>query len=217
MPFLRSAASYILSFIFISSILLAITSYDIGNLLQKNYIKSFITSQMGPDFIREQCQNKCEQYQDLRENCTQFCVSDLTNQTQTGIDKALNEIYDKKLFNFSLNEFTLFLADYPLFFVVGIISGILLLFASLKPLSTLGKDFVSISFSLLITSIIPQFMTASVNLPIDLGQSINNYFSSAFNQLLIYGVIFLTVGLVLILINYALDRRKIKKDQNKKK
>jgi uncharacterized membrane protein len=179
-------------------------------------MKRFIGSQFSSDFINKQCQSKCDQYQEYRENCIQNCVSDLTNQTQAGIDKALNEIYEKKLFNFSLNDFTSFLSNYLLFAVIGIISGILLLFVSPTPFSTLGKNFVTISVSLFISSIIPLSVTASVSLPVDLGKAISDYFSSSFNQQLIYGIIFLVSGIVLILINYALSRRKVKKDGNKK-
>jgi len=210
MPFLRSAASYMLSFIFVTSILLAITSYNIGSLIEKDSIKNFIRLQMGPDFIKNQCQDKCEQRQEYGENCTQLCIADLTNQTEIGIDKTLDEIYQKKFFNLDLDDFTTFLGNYLLFAVVGIISGILLLFASLTPLSTLGKNLISISISLFISSILPQFMTTSVNLPIDLGKAVNDYFSSGFNEQIIYGIIFLVSGLVLILINYYLNKRKVK-------
>jgi hypothetical protein len=210
MSFWRSAASYVLSFIFATAIVLSITSYDIGNTIEKNSIKDFIRFEMGPSFIKEQCQNKCSQYQD-KEECNQFCISDLTNQTQLGIGKTLDEIYDKKLFGITLNEFILFLNNYPMFAAIGIVAGILLLFASITPLSTLGKNFVTISVSLFISALIPYFMTASVNLPLDLGGAMGNYFSSGFNQQIVFGIIFIAAGLILILINYALDRRKSKK------
>jgi hypothetical protein len=196
--------------------MLAITSYNIGALIEKDSMKRFIGSQFSSDFINKQCQSKCDQYQLQRESCIQTCALDLTNQTQVGIDKALNEIYEKKFFNFSLNDFTSFLSKYLLFAVIGIISGILLLFVSPTPFSTLGKNFVTISISLFISDILPQLMTASVNLPLDLGQSINDYFSSGFNHQLIYGIIFLIAGIVFILINYYLNKRKDKKVKNKK-
>jgi tetrahydromethanopterin S-methyltransferase subunit D len=49
---------------------------------------------------------------------------------------------------------------------------------------------------------------ASVNLPFNLGEAIKDYFSPSFNQLMNYGIIFLIIGIILIIINYLLKRRK---------
>jgi hypothetical protein len=207
MSFLRSLAVFIISLIFVSTILMAITAYSIGNLIQKESMKDFIKVE-SMQFIDQQCQENCNQYTEYKEACIQLCIADLTNQTQTGVDKAVDEIYQKQIFNTNLEEISFLLSQYILFAVIGIFSGILLLIASKTPLLTLGKDFISIAISLFISSFTPQFMMASVNLPFNLGEAIKDYFSPSFNQLMNYGIIFLIIGIILIIINYLLKKRK---------
>jgi len=218
MPFLRSLAVFLLSLTFVMTVLMAITSYSVGGLVQKSSIKDFIKSESGK-FIDQQCQSQCEQYPDYKNTCIQLCTAELTNQTQAGVDKAVDEIYQKQFFNVTLDELSSLLNQYILFLIIGVISGILLLFASRTPILTLGKDFISVAISLFISSFTPKFIIASVNLPFDLGKAISDYFSPSFNQLLNYGIIFLVIGIVLIIINYLLSRRKkpITKEKPKKK
>ncbi|MEM5778422.1 MAG: hypothetical protein QXK49_02230 [Candidatus Aenigmatarchaeota archaeon] len=207
MSFLRSLATFLLSFIFVSFILMAITSYNIGNLIQKNSIKNFIISE-SLKFTDKECENQCNQYLEYKEECMQLCHEELENQIKTGVNKAVDEVYQKQFFSISLDFLALFLSQYFLFLFLGILSGILLIFASKTPFLTFGKNFISISVSLIASSFIPQFITASVNLPFNLGEAISNYFSQSFNQQMIYGIIFLVVGILLIIINYAIKKLK---------
>lgn len=217
MSFLRSLTVFILSLIFTASIFTALTSYTIGNLIQKNSLKEFIKSEVSTDFINSQCQDKCSQYTDYKETCIQLCITELTNQTQTSINKAIDEIYQQKFFNITLNEISSALSQYILFFVIGTISGILLLIAPKTPLLTLGKNFISISISLFISSITPQLLIISTNLPFNLGEAIRNYFSSGFNRQIQFGIILLVTGIVLTLIDYYIKRKKKSEESNKRK
>lgn len=215
MPFLRSLATFILSFLFATSILMAITSYNIGNLIQKESIKNFIKSE-SLKYVSQQCENQCDQYPEYKELCVQRCLAETTNQTEVGVNKAVDDIYQQKLLDMvSLDEASSLLSQYLLFLVIGVICGVLIFFASKAPFKTLGKDFISISISLFISSIIPQFIIASVNLPFDLGQAIKDYLSPSFSQLMSYGIAFLVAGIVLIIINYLLERRKETKEKRK--
>ena len=192
------------------TVLMAITSYSVGGLVQKSSIKDFIKSESGK-FIDQQCQENCKQYPDYKDACIQLCITELTNQTQSSVDKAVNEVYKQKFFGISLDEISSLLIQYFLFFIIGIVFGILLLVASKTPFLTLGKNFISIAISLFISSITPQFIIASVNLPFNLGQAIKDYLSPSFNQQMYYGIILLITGIVFVIINYILSKRKMKK------
>jgi hypothetical protein len=217
MSFLRGLATFILSFLFASTILLAITSYNIGALIQKDSIKNFIKTKSN-EVINQQCQENCNQYVDLRAECTQACSTEMTLEAEASINKAVDDIYQQKFFELvSLNEISLMLAQYLLFLIIGIFSGILILVVSKTPFLTLGKNFISISISLFISSVTPQFMLASINLPFDLGKSIKDYFFSGFNQLAYFGIAFLAAGIALIAVNYFLEKRKNKEVNKSKK
>lgn len=216
MPFLRSLATFILSTIFVISIFTAITSYTLGNLIQKDSLKDFIKSEIGTEFINKQCQENCNQNTDYKDACIQLCITELSNQTQMSVDKTVDEIYQQKLFNITLNEISFFLSQYIVFIIIGIFSGILLLIASKTPFLTLGKDFISISISLFISSVTPQMVIASINLPFNLGQAVRDYLSSGFNQQINYGIILLIIGIILVVINYLLKRIKTTKEKRKK-
>lgn len=207
MSFLRGLSSFLLSFVFVTFILLAITSYNIGSLIQKNSIKNFIASE-SLKFVDVECEKQCDQYPEYKEECMQACKEDLRNQIEFGVNKAVNEVYQKQFFNISLDFLALFLSQYFLFFLLGVLSGILLIFVSKTPFLTFGKNFVSISISLIASSFIPQFITASVNLPFNLGEAISNYFLQGFSQQMNYGIIFLALGVILIISHFLIKKFK---------
>jgi hypothetical protein len=216
MSFARSLAVFVLSFIFASSILMGITSYNIGNLIQKKSIKVFIKTE-SMSFINDQCKENCAPYPEYKDLCIDQCLATLTNETESSVNKAVDGIYQQKLANWvSLDELASFMSQYVLFFVIGIIVGIMILIASKTPFLTLGKDFISIAISLFISSVTPEFMLASINLPFDLGKAIKEYFSPGFRYLLYYGIIFLAVGIILIIIDHFLEKRKRFKEADKK-
>lgn len=217
MSFARSLAVFVLSFVFVSSILLGITSYNIGNLIQKKSIKVFINTE-SMSFINDQCEENCAPYPEYKDLCIDQCLATLTNETESSVSKTVDDIYQQKLANLvSLDELASLLSRYVLFFVIGIIAGVLAFIASKTPFLTLGKDFVSISISLFISGVTPEFMLASINLPFDLGKAIKEYFSPGFRYLLYYGIIFLAVGIILLIINHFFEKRKrIKEDKSKK-
>jgi uncharacterized membrane protein YwzB len=207
MSLLRSLAVFILSFTFITAVLFALTSYDLDKVVQKDAIKGFIRIQ-GLKHVDDQCQEECSQ--NPYESCLSDCKIQKTNQIQTGVDKAVDELYDKKIFGVTLEELSSFLSYYLLFAAIGIFSGILLFFASENPFSTIGKDFITIAVSFFISSLTPDFVTASVNLPFDLGRAISDYLSPAFSQQMNYAIVFFVAGIIFIVVDYLLAKRKAK-------
>jgi len=167
-------------------------------------------------YIDQQCQEKCNEYPDYKDLCISQCKLEVANQTESSINKAIDEIYQQKIANLvTLNELSSFLTHYILFLIIGIVCGILAFIASKTPFQTLGKGFISIAISLFISSVTPQFIIASISLPFDLGTAIKDYFFSGFSQLMYYGIAFLAVGIILIVVNYLLDKRKNKEPGKK--
>jgi len=184
--------------------------------VQKASIKNFIKTQ-STNYIDQQCQEKCDVYSDYKDMCISQCKLEVANQTESSINKAIDEIYQQKIANLvTLNELSSFLTHYILFLIIGIVCGILAFIASKTPFQTLGKGFISIAISLFISSVTPQFVIASISLPFDLGTAIKDYFFSGFNQLIYYGIAFLAVGIILIIVNYLLEKRKNAKETGKK-
>lgn len=208
MSLLRELAVFILSSTFILSVFMAITAYTIGPLIQKDSVTTFLKSE-SLSVVSNQCQKDCNNTDN--DTCLQTCSTELTNQTKTGVDDAVNSIYQQKFFGVTLEQMFVLFSQYFLFLVIGIATAVLLLLISKNPLSTLGKDLVTLAASLFISGFTPQFIMASTNLPFNVGDAIKNYLSAGFNQQLQYAVVFLVVGIVLILISYLLGKRKSKK------
>ena len=209
MSFLRSLSVFILSLIFTSFIFIAITSNTLGTLIQKESIKVFLGTE-GKKFTSLQCEEDCKQYSGNQAECLQSCEADLTNQTSVVVDKATDEIYQRNFFGFNLNETSSAASDYFAFLIIGIISGVLLMVASKTPFSTLGKNLISIAISLFILVLFMYSIMIYVNLPLNLGKDFLSYLSPGFDQQIKYGIILLVAGIVLIVINYDVNRRKNK-------
>ena len=124
MSLLKSVLSYIISALFVLSLYLAITSYTIGNLIQKEKIESFIHSQINETIIPQTCEDTCNtQYQqsceeqcnstnitescnnaclnsphnlEIKQGCIQTCLS-RSNSSQQYISKTIDEFYSKKI------------------------------------------------------------------------------------------------------------------------
>ena len=212
MSLLRGLAVFILSSIFILSVFMAITAYTLAPLIQKDSITAFFRS-ASLSVVNDQCQKDCSQYTDYKDTCLQTCPTELTNQTETGVDDAVNSIYQQKFFGVTLEQMSALLSQYVLLLVIGIVTAVMLLFVSKNPFSTLGKDFATLAASLFISSFTPQFIIASVNLPFNFGDAIKNYFSAGFNQQFQYAVVFMVSGIILIVIDYLLSRRESKTEK----
>jgi len=214
MSFVRSLGVFIISSLFTIFTFLAITSYTTGSLVQKDNIKDLVITEFSQEMINQQCEDLCGNFtEEQKPLCVDECLAQFSNVTEEYINEAIDEIYENKIFNMSLNEMILIISNTILFAFLAVISGVLLLFVPKNPLKVLGKDIVWISISLLISGFLLSFIT----LPdIPLAGSILDYLSQGLRQQIYFGIVFLIIGIVLLIANYYRKKRVDKKSKKKK-
>ena len=181
-----------------------------GNLIQKDSIKGFLNIE-GTKIIGLECENQCSQSTENITECLQECQTYLSNQTGVLVDKATDEIYQRKFFGVSLNEVSSTTSNYLIHLIIGIVFGLLLFVASKTPFSTLGKNLISVSISLFILVIFMRTILVIVNLPLNIGKDFIDYLSSGLDQQLIYGIVLLITGIALLIVNYIIKKKAQKK------
>jgi hypothetical protein len=73
MSLLKAALAFVISSLFIISLYLTINSYTLGNLLQKENVKSFIQSQASGDMAISNCEDMCSS-RSMTSQCDSFCT-----------------------------------------------------------------------------------------------------------------------------------------------
>jgi len=223
MSLLRSAAVFILSTLFIFSLYLAITSYSIGNLLDKGKLESFILSQLNESIAPQNCEEMCNtQFQqgcegqcsnmnmtqscvdacmnepynlEIKQGCIQTCLS-RTNTSQEYLSQTIDQFYSRKIVaNTSLDDIILILKNSILFIVFSLIFGIAIFFASEKPISKTGNNLIWVAISLLSMAVIPVFLVSS---EMSVVKIISDYIMQSLYQQLFIGIILLVIGIILI-------------------
>lgn len=210
MSFLRSLTVFIISFVFTTFIFIAITSQTMGNLIQKDSVKGFLNIE-GTKLIDQQCEEQCSQFTENSTECLQECETYLANQTGVLVDKATDEIYQRNFFGINLNEVSSTASEYLIYLIIGIISGLSLFIASKTPFSTLGKNMISISVSLFVLVLFMRMIVVIVNVPMDIGKDFIDYLSPGLDQQVKYGIILLIIGIVLLVVNYIIKKKTLKK------
>jgi hypothetical protein len=109
-----------------------------------------------------------------------------------------------------LEELSSFSQNFLLFVFLSFISGALIFFVSETPLSTMGKNLISISIASFAVAVIPQFIMSYMSLPVDMSQVISDYFSLFALEELKIGIVLLAIGGVLLLANRFMEKRKKK-------
>jgi hypothetical protein len=208
MSFLRSLAIVALSLIFTSSFFIGITSFTMGNLIQRESIKQFITTE-GLKAADQQCHHECAQKADYQ-SCLGNCTENLNEQVNDVVGTAIDEIYKQNFLGTNLNDVSYQATQYLIYIIIGAVAGLVLFFSSEKPFSTVGKDLITIAISIFITTLSTNFLIGYANLPLDLGKAFSNYLSAGFAQQDFCGILFLVAGIVVLAINYAIQRRKKK-------
>jgi len=199
MSVLRSFATFIFTLLFITLTFTAINSYTVGDLIQKENLKNFVKNEMMPDLISQQCESSCAE--STEESCLEDCLSSFSNQTQGAIDSAINEVYERRLLNLiSLSDITTVLSQKILLLILSIIFGVSILITSTTPLISLGKAMISISISLFVSGLSPNFVIGTSMGGLPFIENIFNYLSSGLEQQIHYGIIFLVIGIVLLLL-----------------
>jgi hypothetical protein len=185
-----------------------------GDVIQKESVKTFIKTQLSPSLAAQQCEEYCKDRNETKGVCTQLCLSQISNKTEESVNGAVDEIYKKEFFGITINDVSYFISQFLIFVVLAVVSAALVLFVSQTPLTTLGKNMISVSISLFISSFSPDFLFLSSNLPFI--QSIFDYLASAFKQQMNFGIIFLIAGIALLAVGYTMKYRKSKKAEKKK-
>jgi len=210
MSVLRSLAVFLISILFTFSAFMTVTSYTLGDLIQKDNLKTFIKVELSPSLLEEQCEDHCLNLtEEQKQTCIELCVSELSNQTEGAVNKAVDEVYEKEFFNVSINDLASFLKQFILFAVLAIISGTLILVLSEAPLISLGKNLISVSISLFIAGFSPNLLMVSSNIPFE--EVFSSYLAQGLDQQTFFGIIFVVIGIVLLITDYIIKRRKKKK------
>lgn len=127
MSLLKNIASFIFSSLFIITLYLAITSYTMGNLVERGNIEGFIQSQLEESVAPQTCENlcndqfhqSCEEYcnssndTELANRCTSSCINNSQNMvakdeciqtclsrsgtSQQYINKTIDDLYSSKI------------------------------------------------------------------------------------------------------------------------
>jgi len=200
--------------LFIFAAFMVVTSYTMGDLIQKENLKTFIKSGLAPDLLEQQCEDTCLNLtEEQKQACMQLCVSELSNRTEETVNRAIDEVYEKEFFNTSINELTSFLKQFILFAILAIISGALILIVSETPLSSLGRNLISVSISLFIVGFLPNLLMAFSNIP--LGGVFSDYLAQGLDQQTFFAIIFVVIGIILLITDYVVKRKKSTKEKKK--
>ncbi len=203
MSLVKKILSTIFSFLFLIFLFLSINSYTIGNLIKKENIRNFAKYELGPEIIKNECEKYCSEIE-LKKVCMEKCFSKLSNKTDEMINSYLNEYYKKKLFGFSLDEFSNFFSNSTLFIFLTIIFLIPLFFVSKNPIKVVGLNLLNTGISILVTSLLATFsLTKFISLPTEV-KPILDYIVSGLKNNIYISIFLLIMGIILILISYKL-------------
>jgi hypothetical protein len=228
MSIAKSVAGFLISSLFIIFLYLAITSYTLGNSLQKENIKEFIQLQLKGEIASKTCDDlcsseasiqQCEDYCDqldvnLRQSCRDTCINNSqdsqvkqiciqsclsrSNQSQKYIFDTIDEIYNKKL-----------ISDFSLDDILSILKNFLL-FLIISIILGISLFFVS---DKPLSKIGNDFVVVAISLlalavvpmfvitpSISIIKIVSDFLSQSLYQQLIIGIVLLIVGIILVVI-----------------
>jgi len=206
MSFLRSLLSFALSFLFVTLLFTAITSYTIGNMLDKESLKSFVNLNIAPNLISQQCNWYCKGEADV-EGCVEECVSENLGQTDKTVNEKIDELYGRKIFGVTLNQVSSLLSQTTLFLLLTLLCGLFLLKVSESPLDTFGKIFITTSISLFIAGFSPNFIVGTTITGIPIIEDMFSYLSSGLELQIKIGIVLFILGIILIIIDRYRERK----------
>jgi hypothetical protein len=206
MSFQRSLAILILSMIFTSAFFLGISSYTLGELIQRESIKHFMTDE-GLKFAGQQCQHECGSDADYQ-GCIANCTASLNSQVNSVVGTAIDEIYKQSIFGTTLNEMSYLASQYLIFLIIGVLAGVVMFMISKNPFSTLGKDLITIAISLFISTLSTNLIVGYANFPAEIMKALSDYLASGFNMQNIIGAVLLSAGIAFLVIDHLIQRKK---------
>ncbi|NIM47358.1 MAG: hypothetical protein GTN40_04360 [Candidatus Aenigmarchaeota archaeon] len=228
MSVLKSILGFIISALFIISLYLTITSFTIGNLIQKDNIKSFIQTQTTGKLASETCDDlcseeadyqNCEKYCDyldveLRERCKEECLRDASqeiakqscieaclsksNESQQYIYETVDGVYSNKI----ISDITL--DDITLIFRNTLLMLILSLIFGFLIFLVSDKPVSKLGNNIVVVSISLLSMAVIpvfvITPDIPIIKMITSYVLEGLYQQLYFGIILIIIGIVLIVI-----------------
>lgn len=175
----------------------AVTSFTLGNAIQRDNFEDFIKENIIPNMTEERCNVLCEDYLgNISYNlCLSECRTGLENQTEETVMNITNQIYSQGIFNMNLESFSNMLNDYFIhFIIVAIASGTLIIIIS-KSVYRIGINFILIG----VTSLTTALITNMIEIPDVHTQTIADYLFGAMYQQIYFGVAFLIIGIMLMI------------------
>jgi hypothetical protein len=206
MSVLRDLGIFLISAMFTFSIFMAVTSYTLGDLIQKENLKSFIESNLAPNLMENQCDEFCVNFTgEQKQTCAQICIEQLGNKTDESVSMAVDDVYKKEFYGVSISQLAYLLSQFSLFVILSIISCALIIVVSEEPMSHIGKNLITISISLFIASLSPNLILSFSNLPVE--EVLSDYLGKGLDQQTIIAVIFIVIGIALLMTNYFIKRK----------
>ena len=211
MSLLRNLLTHLLSIVFISSTIFAITSYTSVTLFQQENLKTFIKTEIAPSLVSSRCAELCSDPsvpESSRNVCIDGCEQQASGNLDMLVDESINNIYNYQLFGFiTLNDIVNILSSFTLFVFITAFSGVDLFVVSERPYKTMGWNLLYIGGSLIFTSFLPQLLSSYFST--ESGSIINKLISySLGGPYLNYGIIFLTIGAVFLLLGKQKKKKK---------
>ncbi|NIO44229.1 MAG: hypothetical protein GTN36_01580 [Candidatus Aenigmarchaeota archaeon] len=228
MSVLKSILGFIVSSLFIISLYLTITSYTVGDLIQRDNVKSFIQAQTMGELASETCEELCTDelesqncddycsYLDfeLRDMCIEECQKNISqdtakqscidmclsksNESQEYIYNTVDEIYSNKI----VDDITL--NDITIIFKNTILFMVLSLIFGFSILLVSDKPITKIGNNIVVVGISLASMAVIpvfiITPDIPMIEIITSYVAEGFYQQLYIGITLIIIGIVLIVI-----------------
>ena len=215
MSIARSVAVFLLSSIFTLALFATITSYTLGDLLQKDNLKDFIENGMAPDIMYSQCEDFCAKYEDREQECLDICTDEMEKNINLTVSSTIDNVYNAGFYGITLSDVISILEMFWLFAAITVISAAGIFYFSEEPLATMGGGILSISITLFITALSPNLILSLSNVPM---QSVfSDYMSRGLDQQMFFALILLAIAVAFMIANYLIKRRNTKSKKKTKK
>lgn len=228
MSLAKNVASFIISSLFIIFLYLTITSYTIGNSLQRENVKSFIQSQLSGETASSTCENLCsnesivQQCEDncnledanVRQSCNDVCVNNSqdpevkqmcmqscfhrANESQQYVFNTIDEIYNKNLVSGFSIDEIMSMLNNFLLFLVISI----ILGTSMFFVSDKPLSRIGNDFIVVAISLLAFAVIPMFIISPDMSvmNAVSNFLSQSLYQQLISGIVLLVVGIIIAVI-----------------
>ena len=203
MSLLKTLLVHLFSFIFVTTTLLAISSFTIKDSFSKEAIQNFVATEIAPGLIASQCDSTCggiTQDPTLKSVCVQECMTRLQSETNNYVNDVTGNIYGRDIiFGLTLDDLINIMSSYILFAIVAVAAAVLIYVIAEEPFKVLGHSSISVGVSLIIFGLLPQLLP--VLLSVESDSLITKFLQYGLQgPYLNYGIVFLITGGILLFI-----------------